>query len=94
MSMQKYRKPLLITIILIASAWVFILVTGKGFLLNEKMIHPGTTFYVNPTWNVGNSQQDSLVCKYFNGGKLVYRVYWYSPNNFMGRDSCPFILEE
>lgn len=39
--------------------------------------------------------QDTLSCHYFNGRGFVGGNeggdYWYSPNNIMGRDSCPFV---
>ena len=34
---------------------------------------------------------DYFICKYFTGRNLVDQEIWYSPNNFLGVDSCPFI---
>ena len=35
--------------------------------------------------------QDYFICKYFTGRNFVDQEMWYSPNNFLGVDSCPFI---
>jgi len=41
--------------------------------------------------DLGASSQASLVCRYFNGRRVLSTVFWHAPNNFMGRDSCPVI---
>lgn len=82
-----------IIILIVSICWVYLLVSDSKLLLSETKVNPGGQLYVEGYGNLGANKQASLVCKYFNGRKLMQKVFWYSPNNFMGRDSCPFILK-
>ena len=88
------KKFIYIVIGLIAVLWILLLVTNSKILLKEVKVEPGQEYYVEDWGNVGEASQASLVCTYFNGRKILQTVFWYSPNNFMGRDSCPFLNRE
>ena len=40
--------------------------------------------------DLGTNAQDSLICTYFNGRKIVENVFWYSPSNVLGISECVF----
>jgi hypothetical protein len=71
--------------------WVSVLVTDTRVLIHEKLVRPGEKDMVDGYGDVGISAQATLVCRYFNGRQVLAAVFWHSPNNLMGRDSCPFI---
>lgn len=73
---------------------ITILVTDMKILLSEIKINPGQEYYVQDYGNLGDNSQASLVCNYFNGRKTLTRVFWYSSNNILGKDSCPFLLRD
>ncbi len=80
--------------ILISLTWLYILVTDTRVLLTETKVARGQSFVVEDHGDLGDKSQSSIVCKYFNGRGTLQTVYWYSSNNFMGKDSCPFINKE
>ena len=61
-------------------------------LVKEEHIEvkKGVTRIVKGYGNLGVGSQDSLVCNYFNGRKVLEEVYWYSPNNIFGISTCTF----
>ena len=71
---------------------LLLLLTNTKVLFWEKKILPGQTYHLEDHGNLGDSTQSTLVGFYFTGRKIIHRVYWYSPNNIFGRDSCPFLL--
>ena len=89
----KENKVLTTAIVCLLLLWLFLLVTDRGLLLSEKKVEPGESYIVDDYGDLGKSSQGSFVCRYFNGRKIVTDVYWYSPNNIFGRDSCPFLRE-
>ena len=90
--MRKGMKSAAITAVAIMGlAWVAIVVTDTRILLEEKLVQPDQRYVVEGYGDLGASSQASLVCRYFNGRRVLSTVFWYAPNNFMGRDSCPFI---
>jgi len=74
------------------SVWLLILVTDTKVLVWQTKINPGDSYHHEDYGDLGKNKQASLVGYYFNGRGIVSRVYWYSPNNMLGRDSCPFLL--
>lgn len=76
------------------AAILLLLVSGNRILVSEKRVVPGET-YVVPEWgDLGRASQAQLVCRYFTGRNITTNVLWYSPNNIMGRDQCPFLVSE
>jgi hypothetical protein len=68
-----------------------LLISGSRVLISEHRVNPGDT-YVLPDWgNLGSAQQAQLVCRYFTGRSVKATVLWYSSNNIMGADECPFL---
>lgn len=68
-----------------------LLISGSRVLVSEHRVNPGDT-YVLPDWgNLGTAQQPQLVCRYFTGRSVKATVLWYSSNNIMGADECPFL---
>ena len=58
-------------------------------LLEEKVIRPGESYVVEDYGDLGESQHPSLVCRYSFRGTERTRVYWYSPNDVLGKSYCP-----
>ncbi|PIZ46778.1 hypothetical protein CO180_03500 [candidate division WWE3 bacterium CG_4_9_14_3_um_filter_41_6] len=87
------KKVYIVTCVIIIF-WILILVSDTKVLLSETKVKPGEDYYTEEYGNLGENDASSLACKYFNGRKVLEVVFWYSPNNFLGRDSCPFLLRE
>ncbi len=68
-----------------------LLVSGRRVLVHEIKVSPGEHYVVPEHGDLGASQQASLVCQYFTGRSIVVSVFWYSSNNVLGKDQCPFI---
>jgi len=71
---------------------VALLVTGSRVLVWETRVNPGQNYVVGAWGDLGGATQSQLVCRYFTGRSLRTNVLWYSPNNVMGRDQCPFLV--
>lgn len=71
-----------------------LLVTGARVLVWEAKVDPGQTYIAGEWGDLGKAQSPSLVCRYFTGRSIKMTAFWYSPNNIMGRDSCPFLVRE
>lgn len=77
-----------------ALASVGLLLSGKRVLVYEHRVNPGETYDVPDHGNLGESKQATLVCRYFAGRSILTTVLWYSPNNVLGRDQCPFVSDQ
>jgi hypothetical protein len=66
---------------------------GYRVLVHEHLVKVGETYIVEDYGDLGKAQQSQLSCTYFTGRNFKTVVLWYSPNNIMGRDSCPFISQ-
>ena len=73
---------------------VTLLLSGKRVLVSETKVTPGEHFVVPDHGDLGSNKQASLVCRYFTGRSILTTVFWFSSNNIMGRDQCPFIDSE
>jgi hypothetical protein len=71
-----------------------LLLTGNRVLIWETKVEPGQSFIVEGWGDLGSNKQASLVCRYFTGRGVVSDVMWFSPNNILGRDSCPFLSKQ
>ncbi len=90
--MRKGMKSAAIAAVaLLGLAWVALVVTDTRILVEEKLIRPGQRYVVEGYGDLAQNSQASLVCRYFNGRRVLSTVFWHAPNNFMGRDSCPVI---
>lgn len=70
---------------------VALLASDKRVLIWETKVNPGDSYIVEEHGDLGKSQQSTLVCRYFTGRSIKTSVLWYSSNNIMGRDQCPFV---
>jgi hypothetical protein len=86
-------KSTLFFVISILFSSIILLVSGKLILMSEKKVNPSENYIVLDYGNLGDSKQASLACKYFSGRSILTKVFWYSPNNILGKDECPFILD-
>ena len=43
--------------------------------------------------DLGRFSSPHLACTYWTGRDLKTKVVAYSPSNFMGRDSCQFLVQ-
>lgn len=71
---------------------LLLLFSGARVLFLERKINPGDLYEMPDYGNLGDMNQSSLVCSYFTGRSIINSVFWYSSNNFMGRDQCPFLI--
>ncbi len=85
------KRAGIIAAILIALGWVGLLLTDTRILVGEVKVESGQEYIVEGYGDLKGNQQASLVCSYFNGRKVLKSVFWYAPNNIMGKDSCPFL---
>tara|TARA_E500000331_G_scaffold299966_1_gene300630 strand:- start:2169 stop:2471 length:303 start_codon:yes stop_codon:yes gene_type:complete len=87
---------ILIFVFVLLLTEVFLLLTGSKILQNELIISPGEPFLDEKTVEIFGEyyakDNKSLICRYFNGRKTVFREYIYSPTNTQGLDSCPAFL--
>ena len=87
---------ILIFAFILALTEIFLLLTGSKILQDEMIISPGEPFLDEKTIEIFGEyyakEEKSLICKYFNGRKTVFREYIYSPTNTGGLDSCPSFL--
>jgi hypothetical protein len=68
-----------------------LLSSNSRILLWEHLVQPGDTYTVKGYGNLGARRQASLACTYFTGLSRTVTVFWYSPDNVLGRDGCPLI---
>jgi hypothetical protein len=87
------HKPLLTVAALAITILLALMLSDRRVLVYEHKVSPGKTYVIPEHGNLGDAQGASLHCKYFTGRALVDTVFWYSPNNVMGKDSCPFITK-
>lgn len=85
------KRAGIIAAIVIVLSWLGLLLTDTKILVGEVKVEPGQEYIVEGHGNLKGNQQASLICSYFNGRKVLNTVFWYAPNNIMGRDSCPFL---
>ena len=71
-------KKVFILIFLIFFFILLLLITDFRVLVKETKIQ-------------NTKGNDYFVCKYFTGRSFVDQEIWYSSNNILGVDSCPFI---
>lgn len=78
---------------------LFILVSGMRVLINQYFVPAGYPEIdendkpiLDGSGNTSILKSDILICRYFTGRHIVRREYYYSENNFMGKDECPFVI--
>ena len=71
-------KKISISIFLIFFFILILLITDFRVLVKETKIQ-------------NTKGNDYFVCKYFTGRSFVDQEIWYSSNNILGVDSCPFV---
>lgn len=77
-----------------ATVCAALLLTGKRVLVWETRVEPGDYYVVREYGNLGAANNAQLVCRYFTGRSVITAVYWHSPNNIVGKDQCPFMVDE
>jgi hypothetical protein len=78
-------------VVVVLVVWLSLVVTDTRVLVGETLVRPGQVYVAEDHGDLGSSHQKTLVCRYFNGRRILTTVLWYSSNNIMGRDSCPFV---
>jgi hypothetical protein len=86
-------RSIVVVVVLAVVIDVTLLVSGYRLLLSERTVTPGQSYVVDGWGDLGKSAQASLVCRYFTGRSVITSVFWYSPNNILGKDSCPFLAD-
>gem|GEM_PF-1881328 len=92
--MSRERTYIVIVAALVVLGWLTVIASGARILVSEKLIKPGQSYIVEGYGDLGASREESLVCSYFTGRKMVARVYSYAPNNLFGKDECPFLAKD
>ena len=69
-----------------------LIVFDRRVLLHQRTVYPGEHYEAGAWGDLGRSEQASMACTYFTGRGLALNVFWYSPDNILGRDQCPFLL--
>lgn len=85
-------KVLIRTLAVLAALWLLMTIFEIQVNTSQTIIRNGEAYpdTVAKDYGAINESKDSaLVCSYFTGMRVVYSVYWYSPNNILGRQSCP-----
>jgi hypothetical protein len=77
---------------LLGTGELLLFVTGKRFLVSERLSTPGRPLFVDGYGDLGEMTSPKWVCRYFNGRRTIIRVFHQSPSDIMGRDSCPVWL--
>ncbi|MCK5001925.1 MAG: hypothetical protein KAS57_02820 [Gammaproteobacteria bacterium] len=85
------KSLIIMLVVFVLATWGYILVTDTRVLIEEITVEAGQPYVVDGYGDLRRYNRTSLACKYFNGRKVFQTVYWYSQNNYGGRDSCPFI---
>lgn len=88
------NRTMLIIFALGLALCITLLLSGKRPLVWETKVNPGDHYVVADYGDLGVAESASLVCRYFTGRSVQTTVYWHSPNNLMGRDQCPFLMDE
>ena len=88
-STQRKTGWMMLAIAVVAAAELTILFSGYRILLWEQRGSESAPVVIADHEPIG---PEGIVCRYFNGRGISSRVYWYSANNLMGRDACPFLL--
>ena len=86
------KKPVVSLIVIFVLFPLLLLLSGARVLVSERKVNPGEFYEVTSYGNLGENKQASLACHYFTGRSIVTSVFWYSSNNFMGKDQCPFFI--
>lgn len=88
---MKLQHAVISLVGLVALFVIALLVSGKRVLIHEVKVNPGEHYVVEEHGDLGASKNATLVCRYFTGRSVLVSVFWYSSNNIMGKDQCPFI---
>ena len=77
--------------LLVLAIWIAMTAFGIRVNVSQKLIQKGESYpsSVSKDYGAVNEGEASLVCGYFTGLAVVHTVFWYSPNNILGKDSCP-----
>ena len=85
-----------IVFLVILISEVFLFLSGSKILVEETEVKPGDYLISDELSQIFGNRNESvnalLLCKYFNGRKVVFRKYEYSPINEGGKDACPAFL--
>lgn len=85
------KRFLFLILVIFITAIFLLLLSGKRILVFEKVVYPGESFLIKDYGDLGKENNPSLVCKYFTGRSITTSVFWFSPNNHLGNDECPFL---
>lgn len=92
--LRKWLVSLGLTLGTLTAIDLTLLVSGSRVLVHEDLVQPGENYIVPHYGNLAKNGQASLVCRYFTGRGFINDVLWYSANNLMGHDQCPFLGKE
>jgi hypothetical protein len=79
-------------LILLAAVAGVAYMNNLSILVNEEVTTPGVAYHVEGWGEISASSSSDLICTYFNGRRLVRKVYWYGNGSFGSRDSCANVI--
>lgn len=82
-----YLVVSIITILI--TIWLIILISDTKILISEAKTDMPYSYEIG-RGDIGETTRAMLICKYFNGRKILYRTYWIE----YGKEYCPFISKE
>jgi hypothetical protein len=91
-SRPNWHRWIAVVVAALAVICLALLLTDSRVLVWENRVNPGETYVTDEWGDLGKAAQPQLVCRYFTGRSITMNVLWYSPNNIMGRDQCPFLV--
>lgn len=92
MALVRYQRIAAVVALTMAACCGALLVSGRGILVAELKVEPGERVNVEGYGDISSASQATLVCRYFSGRSVLPKVYWYSPNGYLGKPQCPFLV--
>lgn len=82
-----YSTAVIITILI--AVWLIILIGDIKILISETKTDIPYSYEIGQG-DIGETTRAMLLCKYFNGRRILYRTNWIE----YGKEYCPFIDKE
>jgi len=87
-------RKLVTAVLAAATMWMFIRAADMQILMKQEIVQSGERLILDGWGDLGTSGSASLVCRYFTGLGTTTIVFWYSPDNGYGRNSCAVVHKE
>ena len=92
--LARWRRKVVVCVLAALTVCMFMRAAEMRILVQQRVIQPGEKLLLEGWGDLGKSESASLVCRYFTGLGIATSVFWYSPSNVLGRDSCTVVSRE